>query len=334
MEVINNIAIIIIIPLIITVVGSWICNIIANRKPQKGISFKLISCQSYDNKNEGIVHLKVLCNDKKVDKSVVILKGKLVNTGKTDIKYAEVFESENITLFFDNRFELLDFTIANNEDVKPIVSFDGRVPKFKWRLMKRKESLDIQIIAKYDDNDDLDMNPRELFCDSIKFDFRANGIDKIKVLNLNLISKDEITDRRHCLMSGFYYLFFGIALLISTIGDTTISEINYNISYNEKIYKNCTISFNYSDKNIIIKTKESELTIPISDFNNEVIINGIGKNSQTNMSNKHFSYVVSILFMLIGIICMILRFTVFKKMNIKKKLKNYTNEETTLIEAK
>lgn len=320
----QNEILIILIGIPLTLFLMWLYDKLSNRKPEKGISFETISCQSYNNKKEGIVHLQVVYDGKQLEKSIVILNGRFTNTGKKDIKYDNVFTND-ITLSFDDNFKIIDFKlISSNDKIGAQIGFNDGIPTLRWSLMKRKESFDVQIIAEYE-NESQNIE-YQTFNNSIKFDFRANGIDKIKASNLG-------TKNKHSMVTtlGAAYTIFGLTLLLVYYCSYSSLTNAYTVNYNEGTYYDCNIKHSLQSDAILIKNDETKFKIPRCDFNNTITIIGIEEEGTISDTIVFFWFGLVLSFAGIALIIVSISLKNKHRNKIRHSLINHMFEDTFLL---
>lgn len=133
------------------------------------ISKKLVSSSVYQQTYEDGLMIKVMYNNKEVDGPLSIMKICIKNDGMEDLVYSKIIR--NLFLYFDG-MDVLGVSVSSEiADVQPVVIPINDVKyELKWDLLKCDESIIIKIVA----------NGKDIDISKIKFEIRADGINKIK----------------------------------------------------------------------------------------------------------------------------------------------------------
>lgn len=243
----NDIIQIILIPLGITLIGAAVVEVIRRIKKDIRITCEALSLRQYNEKESGDVHISLSYKDEKVGDSLVVTTIRLTNTGKKDITFNQVFQG-NIEIVL-KKATIIDIVIENESDkVNTIVNkTDDNRWLLSWAMLKRKETIDLRIIAVYpNEKDRISING---IAKDLSFVFRGNSIDKIE-----FTAPFSIRALRQAIL-------ITSAIIISLIFIIpTDVKVNYDVKANGVWHHNVTVSYNDYTHEYILKGKKVPIT--------------------------------------------------------------------------
>lgn len=218
-------------PLVITVLGTILIDYYRNKKNLR-ISCERLSTRLYKEKESDDVKISLSYKNEKVGDSLCVMTIRLTNTGRKDISFNQVFESEIELLL--KTLKILDITIEKqSERVGAVINKKDSSRWFlSWGILKKKESIDLKIVGVF--NTDRDKNKEvEIDLNDISFSFRGNNINEF----------DKVGT--HYLRPLFYLI---LLLCVTVIGViplffTTLS-VRYDVVIDGVALQNVSIDYN------------------------------------------------------------------------------------------
>ena len=241
---ITSLIYVILIPLCVTILGSWIFVRFQHVKKETSISCEPLSIRQYKEKESNDVSISLSYKNEKVGDSLIVSTIKLTNTGKKDITFNQVFE-DSIEIVLKNA-KIIDVIVEKQSDkVSAKVEKKGNEGKWflSWGILKKEEEVVLRIVAVYQKDEDLP--GISSLSKDLSFVFRGNNIDKIEFTSPSFIRSLRLS-----------LIVLSILLAFAAFLIPTDVRVLYDVKANGVSYEGVSINYN--------------------DFSHEYILNGKG----------------------------------------------------------
>ena len=150
---------------------------IVKKERKKALIFENIESKQYIHKEHDKVELRVLYNKKINYDAIVILKARIKNIGKEDIRKDILVDP--IKINSTDNYTIINASVLNpNDKVRPTINYSERSIDLSWDLLKKGKAIDIEVIASIKDFDDKSELALD-FYNSLSIDVNADGLDAV-----------------------------------------------------------------------------------------------------------------------------------------------------------
>ncbi len=233
----------VLIPLVVTLVGSIIYGYFSRRKKDYKITCEQLSLRQYKEKESENVKISLSYKNEEVGDALSVLIVRLKNDGKKDISFKQIFE-DKIQLKLKNA-EIIDVQVENqSENVSAVVEKSEQQGwLLSWGILKKNERIVLKIvsISSKDENDiKSEADGKEL-----EFVFRGNNLNSIEPIH----SQSERTFIGASIFTSL--------LLLALIAIMPIfSSVKYDVVIQGEPISNVDISYNGYTHNFSIDQEE------------------------------------------------------------------------------
>ena len=224
---------IILIPLIISLAGTALFEVFRHRRKDIQITCRTLSIRHYKEKESGDVSISLSYKNENVGDSIVVATVMLVNTGRKDIAFSQVFEKEIGIVLKDAK--IIDVIVERESEkvgskVVKGQEKDGCDWLLSWGILKKRERIVLRIVAVYQSGEDSSIIN---IAKDLSFEFRGNNIDSFEFATPFHIK----TVRNSIFVIAAIFLAFLFAI-------PTESSIRYDVIVNGITHENVTIRYN------------------------------------------------------------------------------------------
>jgi len=249
--------------------------------------------------------LEINYNGEKITNPIILLDANLKNTGTIDIDRSMILQP--LTIVFPQEYNCLKATVLSapeNSSIE-ISIFNKHKISLSWDLLKKKESLELEIIVEQVDKIPDEISPLLRFYEKIKLESRITNLRNIKKGDFKSILTMYYNQKAYYWFLIFlFYFIMGVSIIVIPIPKVSY-DLLYVLEYNNT----------YSKEKILLVDKQSLILknsynnekkhMSIHDFNKEYSIKNI---AITKEDNSHYY-----LFKIVGILMTIISFYWFKK---------------------
>ena len=301
MEIIN----LFFIPLVVTILGTMIYEIIRNRKKDYKISCEIISLRQYRERESDNLRIAISYKNENVGDSLCVIALKLINTGRKDIAFNQVFEDK--IEIFHNEYKIIDIVVEEQSDRVSAEISNSNTSKWllSWGILKKKEFIVLKIVAiieKGKPSDDYNW-----IIKNIDFKFRGNNINRIDIISSH-------NDR----VLTFLTFLLCLLMIVAVVIVPTRNKVRYNAVVNNVEYKDVYIKYN-SYTNLYLLSKEGKPICKTTEFDSLTV------SSQKLFNRSYirmFFSVLSYMLFIIAYIYALKRSKIFYLVDFEEKDKN------------
>ena len=294
------------------------------KERKKALIFENIESKQYIHKEHDKVELRVLYNKKINYDAIVILKARIRNIGKEDIRKDILVDP--IKINSTDNYTIINASVLNpNDKVRPTINYSEHSIELSWDLLKKGMAIDIEVIASikdFDDKSELALH----FYNSLLIDVNADGLDAVDK-NIEL-TKAEQSVKFMKIVFWVYLLTTIIMLSYSCYKLPT--KLLYNIEYTicaDSVSYNSTLGFSrHTNKLCVVDNNGTSKYYSIEEFNQLHSIGKINSIQQAKEDAKqNIRSLVGMLGSLLVVIIMIGIAIYVKSYKIKKRKMLKTN---------
>lgn len=274
------------------------------------INLSLVNGCVFRSKDLKNLKVEIYSEGEKIEGTAFDLQINLTNAGRNDIR-GDRFVSPCKIQFPKSVSILKADLISYPSNDMPIIDLKENQIELKFgKLLKRKQSYKIGILASTDDSNISDLDSKELF-DMVECSIYAQDIEEIQKKTSKKIGIKIV---RIILFFGFLVTIF--SQLTSEIRDYTVADCKFKSEYSRNYFNE--IRYDFETRNVILIGDSTIMKCPLESFNRQNI--SVKIEHEDNIVGNYYIMKYRYLFLSIGfLIELVYSFIIEKKKKNRKK---------------